>query len=98
MKLITFKPIAFLLRLSAEYFSFNNLKENVNYSANKNISFSINAIVASKTQQKSIGICNLENFSLQIKNYITNNILVGKDKSVVTICKMNAPTATILQL
>ncbi len=60
MKLITFKPIAFLLKLSVDYFSFKNIREDVNFSVNKNVLLSINVIVASKIQQKSIGICVLK--------------------------------------
>jgi hypothetical protein len=90
MKVITFKPNAFLLKLSADHSSFNRKKEN--------LLLSINFIVAYKIQQKSVGICVLKEHILQIKDYILHNILVGKDKSVVTTCKMIAPTATILRL
>ncbi|PHR69766.1 MAG: hypothetical protein COA67_10230 [Lutibacter sp.] len=74
MELIKFKPIAFLLKLSAEYFSLNNIKEDFNFSVNKNLSLSTNVIVASKIQQKSIGICVSKEHILQIKKYILHNI------------------------
>ena len=98
MKLITFKSIAFLLKLSADIFSFINLKEETHFSVNNGFSLSTTNIVISKIQQKSFSICVSRKHTLQIKNYILHNILVGKDRSVVTTCGMIAPTANILQL
>ena len=95
-KLITFKPIAFLLKLSVSNLSFSNTKDIKVVSTNKKLSLLEVVIVAYKKQQESIGFSILKNWVLQFKNKFLNNILVGKDKSVVTIYKMVAPTATIL--
>ncbi len=95
-KLITFQPIAFLLKLSVSDYSFSNTRDIQVVSTNKKSSLLEIVIVAFKSQQESIGFSILKNRVLQFKNKFSNNILVGKDKSVVTIYKMVAPTATIL--
>jgi len=95
-KLITFQPIAFLLKLSVSDLSFSNTIDIQVVSTNKKLSL-LEIIVAFKSQQESIGFSIFKNRVLQFKNKFSNNILVGKDKSVVTDCNLMGPTPNSLQ-
>ncbi len=96
MKLITFKPITFLLKLSAGNNSpFYRKGFTVISINNKNLSLLGVVFVTLKSKQKRIGfpfIKKTPQFSKNISQYI----LVGKDKSVVAICKMITPTVNTL--
>lgn len=91
MKLITYKPIAFLLKLLANNYSFNNKEGNTVISVNKNLSL-LKVISVSQKQQKSIGFFISKVGFFNFKNNISKHILVGKDKSVVTIYNLLGPT------
>lgn len=88
MKLITFKPFAFLLNSSANYFSSDNSEELV-FSVNKDLSL-LEVCIAAVSSQESKG------FSF-LKNKFSNNILVGRDKSVVADCDQCGPTSLAFQ-
>lgn len=94
MKLFTFKPIAFLLRQSVSNL-FSNKSENTVISINKNLSLLEVFIVAFESQQKSIGLSILRNNTNNLLNKISQYILVGKDKSVVTNSYLTDPTSFI---
>lgn len=83
MKLFTFKPIAFLLKLSVNN-SISNKSENTVISINRNLSFIYVFIFVFESQQKSIGLSIFRNYTYNLLNKISQYILVGKDKSVVT--------------
>ena len=93
MKLITFKPIAFLLTLSVSDL-FSNKSENTVISVNKNLSLLEVFIVAFESQQRSIGFLITRNNLHQFLNKISQYILVGKDKSVVTNSNLFDPTSS----
>jgi len=97
MKLITYNPIAFLLNFLADNYHYYNIDGNSVINVNKNLS--LLKIVALMCQQKSIDCSfSYEGFGfLNLKNKISNYILVGKDKSVVTNSKIMTPTVSILQ-
>ncbi|MCF6279225.1 MAG: hypothetical protein L3J14_02645 [Flavobacteriaceae bacterium] len=97
MKLITFQPIAFLLKLSVSDVSFSKTKGIRVVSTNKKLSLLEGVIVAFKSKQESIGFSISKVGFFNFKNKISNNILVGKDKSVVTNCNMIGPTPSALQ-
>ena len=99
MKLITFKPIAFLLKLSVSNLFSNKIEEfKLVVSTNKQISLLEVIIVALKSQQKSVGFFISQKRGPQFKNNIFYNILVGKDESVVTAGEVIVPTTIALQL
>lgn len=92
MESITFRPIAFLLKLLANNFTSNNKEDNTVISVNKNLSLLEVISVINKSQQKSIGFFISKVGFFNFKNKISNNILVGKDKSVVAIYNLFGPT------
>ncbi len=94
MKLITFKPITFLLKQSASNITSKNKKEGFTVISinNKNLSLVEVVFVALKSQQKRIGFSFLKKITKNISQYI----LVGKDKSVVIMRKMLTPTVNML--
>lgn len=94
MRLFTYKPITFLLNLLAGQFLPNNRKDGFTVISinNKNLSLVGSLIVDFKRRQKRIGLLFTENISKNILQYI----LVGKDKSVVIIRNMIAPTVRML--
>lgn len=96
-KLITFQPIAFLLKLSVSNFSFSNIRDIKVVSTNKKLSLLKVVIAAYKSKQESIGFFIYKVGFFNFKNKISNNILVGKDKSVVTDCNLIGPTPNALQ-
>jgi len=90
MKLITYKPIAFLLNLLANNCS-SDKEGNTVISVNKNLSLLENRFVAI-SQQKSIGFSFFHKGFFNFKNNILKYILVGKNKSVVTDYNKVGPT------
>jgi hypothetical protein len=94
MKLFTFKPIAFLLKLSASNLISNKSEDTV-ISINRNLSFIEVFIVVFESQQKSIGLSIFRDYTHNLLNKISQYILVGKDKSVVTISYLADPTSFI---
>ena len=94
MSLFTYKPITFLLNLLAGQFLPINRKDGFTVISinGKNLSLVGTLIVASRRQQKRIGLLFIKNISKNILQYI----LVGKDKSVVIMRKMITPTVSII--
>ena len=94
MSLFTYKPITFLLNLLAGQLLPINRKDGFTVISinNKNLSLVGALIVAIRIQQKRIGLLYTKNISKNILQYI----LVGKDKSVVIMRKMNTPTVNMI--
>lgn len=90
MKIITFKPFAFLLKNSVSNFSSSILEV-----INKHLALFKTLIVTPDSQQKSIGLLTYKNPYFTLFSKISQYILVGKDKSVVTQDNLCGPTSHI---
>ncbi len=89
MKLITYKPFAFLLNSSA------GNRTSIIFGVINTFLLFLNAlIVANKNQQKSIGF-NFDKLRFTNSSKTSQYILVGKDKSVVTLDNLCGPTSYI---
>ncbi|AOW21571.1 hypothetical protein [Urechidicola croceus] len=89
MKLISFRPIAFLLDISAGNFYTNNVIESFTVISVNNEYLSLLGVskFTLNNQQKSVGLfLTKEKFTYYL-NKISQYILVGKDKSVVAFVK-----------
>jgi|TARA_B110000967_G_C18790343_1_gene512977 hypothetical protein len=82
MKSFTSKPITFLLKISASI-------------SNKKNSLLETIIIAFESLQKNIGFSILKSNSYRLLNKVSQYILVGKDKSVVTKSYLADPTSFI---
>ena len=94
MKLLTNRPITFLPKFLASSYPNNGNDGFTVISINsKNLSLVGDVIATKSGKQKGIGFLYFKKLQQNILQYI----LVGKDKSVVTIRRMVIPTISILQ-